>query len=224
MSLGLTGAQGRAPPQREGQVRGGGNWAGLSCCPRPGSPALGLDLCLWPQLLQPGPQGKAWLGTPVSSSRTARQACLPSGLLCGPWLVGAVGKEMQEGGPEYAPTPEVGASSASGLWPSLVLSHSGCSMAALCPPHAQWGNLQSWCPGSPVPSVDQGTGGRACCPAVSPPPPPPRSLQTMHHTLTGPALCPTHIYTHTRIWACTPPTQRSSPRSLTYTHVYTRCA
>ena len=24
MSLGLTGAQGRAPPQREGQVRGGG--------------------------------------------------------------------------------------------------------------------------------------------------------------------------------------------------------
>ena len=120
--------------------------------------------------------------------------------------------------------PEVGASSASGLWPSLVLSHSGCSMAALCPPHAQWGNLQSWCPGSPVPSVDQGTGGRACCPAVSPLPPPPRSLQTMHHTLTGPALCPTHIYTHTRIWACTPPTQRSSPRSLTYTHVYTRCA
>lgn len=222
MSLGLIGAQGRAPLQREGQVRGGGNWAGLSCCPHPGSPALGLDLCLWPQLLQPGPQGKAWLGTPVSSSRTARQAYLPSGLLSGPWLVGAVGKELQEGGPEYARPPEVGASSASGLWPSLVLSRSGCSMAALRPPHARWGNLQSWCPGSPVPGMDQGTGGRACCPAVSPPPRPQVSPNHASH-LNWPGPVPsTHLHTHSHLGL--QPTQRSSPRSLTYTHVCTHCA
>lgn len=157
---------------------------------------------------QPGPQGKRGLA-PLCPARTARQACLPSGLLCGPWLAGAVGKELQEGGPAYAPTPEVGFLSFrsltfTGPFP-LWLQH-----GSPAPTPRQWGNLQSWCPGPPVSGVDQGIGGRACCPAV------PRSLvspnhashlnwpgpvaNTRLHTLTfGPAAHPEELTTQPHI-------------------------